>query len=345
MRKKIAVYIDKKPLVSGHAVRGIGVYTRNLVETLKRKKDVKLLSNPRGADIVHYPYFDIFFPTLNVGSGLPTVVTIYDTIPLIYPAHYPPGVKGKVNFLRQKRELGKITAVMTISETSKKDIVRFLDVPQRKIHPIHLAPSKIFKPITNHLSLTTTKRKYNLPDAFVLYVGDVNYNKNILSLVEACKKVGTQLVIVGQQAAQENFDREHIENQPLVHLIEECGNDPDVKRIGYVSDEDLVAIYNLATVYCQPSFYEGFGLPVLEAMACGTPVVATKTQALVEIAEGAALFANPKDVGDIAEKIKNVIDDKKLQGELSQKGLEHVKQFSWEQVADETIKVYKKVVG
>lgn len=337
------IFVDTKPLRTGHAVRGVGSYTRNLIETLKKRGGVKLVNSPRLADVVHIPYFDLFFNTLEV-SGKPTVVTIYDVIPLIYSEHYPPGIRGKINFWRQKWELKKVNAVITISETSKKDIVRFLDVPQQKIRVSHLAPGKMFKPITSHSSLITARKKYNLPDSFVLYVGDVNYNKNVLRLVKACKKIGVPLVIIGKQAAEKDFDRAHIENEPLLHLIEEYGDDPDVVRLGFVSEEDLVKIYNLATVYCQPSLYEGFGLPVLEAMACGTPVAAAKTQALVEIAEGAALFVDPKDTEDISHELKKVLTNKKLQEELSAKGLKHVQNFSWEKHADETLRVYKYIM-
>jgi glycosyltransferase involved in cell wall biosynthesis len=179
----------------------------------------------------------------------------------------------------------------------------------------------------------------------VLYVGDVNYNKNILGLAKACKIAKIPLVIAGKQAAQKEFDREHIENQPLLEFLTKYGEDKQVLRLGFVDDNDLVSLYNLATLCCQPSFYEGFGLPVLEAFACEVPVVAAKTQALVEIAEPACLFADPNDPDEIAEKILQVAEDNELRNQLIERGKVLVKNYSWEKTARETFEVYKKVLG
>jgi glycosyltransferase involved in cell wall biosynthesis len=131
----------------------------------------------------------------------------------------------------------------------------------------------------------------------------------------------------------------------LKEILLELKNNKKIIRLGFVSDEDLVAIYNLATVYCQPSFYEGFGLPVLQAMACGTPVVAARTPALMEIGESACLYADPQDTKDMAQKIKKVLDNSSLQKDLSQKGLRQVKKFSWTKTAEETYKIYEKALS
>lgn len=341
-KSKIKVYFDASPLESVHAIRGVGYYTKNLLEHLHKCKEIKLVSNPREADIVHFPYFDLFFYTLKPVSGIKNVVTVFDVIPLIYPKHYPPGVKGRINLLRQKRALSRVDGVITISETSKKDIVRFLDVPSDKAHPIHLAPNEDFRLITDNKSLTTLQEKYNLPDFFVLYVGDVNYNKNIISLVKACVDIDVPLVIVGKQAAQTEFDRTHIENRDLTELIEKYGNNPNILRLGYVSQGDLVGIYNLASVYCQPSLYEGFGLPILEAQACGTPVVCTKIQVLVEIAESSCLFVN-SDSESIAGGIEELLNNNAAFRELAKKGLQNAKRYSWKKTTLRTIEIYKKV--
>ncbi len=342
----IKVYFDTKPLHAGHVVRGIGTYARSLEQELRKREDIKLVDQEINADVVHYPYFDLFLNTLHIKKDQPTFVTIYDTIPLIYPKQYPPGVKGKLNFLKQKRALKNVSAVITISETSKKDIIRSLDVLQERVYVTQLAPARIFCKLSgNSTLLHRSVEKYNLPERFVLYVGDVNYNKNLSALAAACKQINTPLVIVGKQAAEENINWSHPENKEFRKFIEKYGSDPLVARVGFVPDEDLVKIYNLATIYCQPSFYEGFGLPVLEAMASGTPVVGAKTQALVETAEGAAVFVDPRVTSDIASGLIKVLKDPELQRELSRKGLEHVKRFSWTKTADETIQVYQKVVG
>jgi len=335
------------------AVRGIGVYTSELTKELKNirtgKLEIEIVQKKeiglKKYDIFHYPDFRMYFSFPKISENNKTIVTIHDVIPLIYPKAYPPGLKGNIKLLLQKMLLKKIDAVITVSETSKKDIVRFLGIPQEKIFTIYEAPRSVFRKLEDGSRKLEIKKRYGLPERFVLYVGDVNYNKNILGLVEACKDVQISLVMVGKQAVGENFDRNHPENQSWAIFLDKYGKDKDVIRLGYVTDDDLVCLYNLATLYCQPSFYEGFGLPVLEAFASGCPVVAAKTQALVEIGASACLFADPKNSKDISKKITQVVNNDQIRNELINKGKHRVKDFSWEKTAKETIDVYKQVIG
>lgn len=345
------VAIVTGPRSKGDVVRGIGVYTRLLVEHLKKLKgiEVELVDNI-GADlskydIVHYQKFHPYFFSVPLRHTGPSVLTIHDLIYLIYPEHYPPGIKGSIKFLIQKFLISKIDAIISVSETSKKDIVRFLGIPQEKIFTIREAPREIFRKLEIGNWPLDIQKRYGLPERFILYVGDVNYNKNVLGLAEACKIAQIPLVIAGKQATSENFDRSHPENRPFVRLLQKYGDDKDILRVGFVPDEDLVVLYNLASVYCQSSFYEGFGLPVLEAFASGCPVVAAKTQALVEIGEPACLFCNPKDPKDIAEKISQVLNDRELRNQLVERGKVLVKNYSWDKTAKETLAVYKKVIS
>jgi glycosyltransferase involved in cell wall biosynthesis len=368
------VAVDSGPLKSGHRVRGVGFYTKELTQELQNQGTKRLKIDivdfekvDLGKfDVLHYPYFNPFFLTLPRNRFKLTqkiIVTIHDLTPLIYPKQYPPGLKGTFRYLIQKNAARKADAIITDSEASKKDIVRFLGVPSGKIFPIHLAPASHFRKIKNVNKLQNVKRKYKLPSEFVLYVGDVNYNKNIPTLAKACKVIKRPLVIVGKQAAEVNgrgmgldilqgprdwirylFGRPHPE---LAHYekLSKLFRSSKILKLGFVDDKDLVGIYNLATVYCQPSFYEGFGLPVLEAMACGTPVVISRTQALVEVSDKAALIANPNDAKDMADKIKSILMNRRTDELLREKGLEHVKKFTWEKTARETLKVYKSVIG
>ncbi len=362
------VAIDSGPLSGGHSWRGIGAHTREMIEALKRlkAKGVEINSfdfNSRSEqlnkyDVLHLTSFNPYFlaiPFRKPASKL--VLTIHDLILLIYPKHYVAGIKGKIKFLINRYLINKnVDSIITISETSKKDICRFLEIEQSRVSVVYLAPRKIFKQVFNKQQLAEIKRKYNLPDKFVLYVGDVNYNKNILTLIKACKIVNVPLVVCGKQASEIEtrvninelsgpmdyirylFGRPHPE---IKHYRELLKYNEDFVRLGFVPDEDLVAVYNLASVYSQPSFYEGFGLPVLEAMASGCPVVASKTQALVEIAGDAAIFANPSSQEDLAQKIDEVLENKTVRNNMVKKGLSVVKKYSWEKSARETLDVYR----
>jgi glycosyltransferase involved in cell wall biosynthesis len=371
------VAIDTGALSSGHSVRGIGVMVGEQIAALKSESSKEegieifpvdfLKEDLSKYDIVHYPYFfpyDLTLPSLGKASATKSskiVVTIQDLIQLIYPDKYPPGIRGKINFFNQRLRLKNVDAIITISETSKKDIVRFLGVKEDKITVIYLAPKEIFRVITDKEKLREVSQKYNLPEMFVLYVGDVNYNKNIPTLVRACSEINIPLVICGKQAKDvegggKGLDvlrgpRDYLrflQGKPhpeLAHyeLLIKLFDNRKIMRLGYVSDEDLVCIYNLATVYCQPSFYEGFGLPVLEAFACETPVIIAKTQALTEIAKGAALIADSKEANDFAKKILSLTKDSSKRLHLVRMGSTRLKNFSWEKTAQEMIAVYKKV--
>src|SRR4030042_1905535 len=296
-------------------------------------------------DIIHYPKFHPFFISLPFKKIGKTVITIHDLIYLIYPKAYPPGIKGTIRFWIQKYLIKKVDAIITISATSKKDIVRILGIPQEKVHVVYLAPKEIFKKIEANHRLLAIRRKYRLPEKFVLYVGDMNYNKNISTLADACKIAKIPLVIVGKQAIETNFDKTHPENKPFANFLDKYQNDKEIIRLGFVPDEDMVVIYNLASVYCQPSFYEGFGLPILEALACGTPVVASRIPAHMEIAGDSALFADPKDPNDMAKKITMMLKDNKLKLEYINRGSSKEKNYSWEKTARETFRVHQKVLG
>jgi glycosyltransferase involved in cell wall biosynthesis len=350
----LKVLIDTGPKDSGHKLRGIGMHTAELAQALEgfSDKDIEIsgrnlldLSSKQLADfdIVHYTSFSPFFFTLpSRKPARKMVVTIHDLIPLIYPKHYPPGVRGSLKFALQKRRLKNADAIITISETSKKDICRLFKIPPRKVHVVYLAAKDIYRKIDAGSWQKTMREKYNLPKRFVLYVGDVNYNKNIPGLVEACKIAKIKLVIAGKNALnlEDLVSSGHAEYAHLSRVVNQLGR---ALRLGFVPDDDLVKIYNLASVYCQPSFYEGFGLPVLEAMACGTPVVVSKIQVHKEIADGAAQFADPKDPEKLAGAIEKVLGSPELSSQLVNTANVLVKKFTWKQTAEETLKVYKSL--
>lgn len=338
----INLFFDDSPLSSGHAVRGVGSYTRSLLDEFRKNNDINLVDSSGRADVVHIPYFDLFFNTFRV-SDRPTVVTIYDVIPLIYPKHYPSGIKGKVNFFMQKRKLKFIDRIITISETSKKDIVRFLDVPSEKIYVTYLASSPEFNKMADGKWKVEIKKKYGLPDKFVLYVGDVNYNKNLNNLASTCKKVGIHLVVVGKQLTSTDFDANHTENKSLVEFLKSYGEDSLIIRLGFVPTNDLVKIYNLASLYCQPSLYEGFGLNILDAMTCGVAVAASKIQVFTELYQDCVSYFDPYDVNNMTDNISKLLNNKNVSNLFAEKGINWSRQFSWRKTSKETIDVYKSL--
>jgi len=369
------IAIDSGPLESGHKVRGIGMYTKELVKALNEKteklKNLKIeavdfrKADLSKYDVVHYTHFNPYFLTLPRTKPAREVITIHDLIQLVYPKQYAAGLKGKFRYYLQKSLIKRVDAIIAVSETTKKDIIRLLGIRPKKITVIHEAPRKVFKKLSKDTTaLRSAVVKYKLHNKFVLYVGDINYNKNILGLIKACRIAKIPLVICGKQALDIEtrgvdlpslrgprdwvrfiFGKPHPELAHYKELIKEFKSNNNIYRLGFVPDSELVAIYNLATVYVQPSFYEGFGLPVLEAMACETPVVVARNNALVEVADKAALVADPKDSKEIAEKILEVFNNSSVKIKLVREGIRRVKDFSWEKTAKETMEVYRKVAN
>jgi glycosyltransferase involved in cell wall biosynthesis len=313
-----------KPPVAGHGARGVGFYGQRLFESLKESIDVSWVNFSYiptfGFDLVHFPYFDLFWPTLPPIRSGKTVVTLHDLTPLKFPQHFPLGFRAKIVWPWQKFLLKNVDAVLTDSQCSQKDIEEMVGL--KNVQVTYLAADSVFRPLG-------LKR-----ENYVLYVGGGNWNKNVITLVRACRKINVPLVLVGREFLQKPV--ENIETLSLREVQKEIDGKTIIAK-GFVETQDLVKLYNQARVYVQPSTYEGFGLPVLEAMACGAPVVCGKNSSLAEIAGEAATYANVTDDSDLATAIKRVKASGK---EISQAG-----KFSWKKTAQETIKVYEKVLA
>lgn len=265
--------------------------------------------------------------TLPWTTPKPTVVTCHDLIPISYKTHFPRGIRGEIKWQIQKRVLKGIAQnIITDSQASKDDIEHLLKYPGEHIFSIPLAPRAVFRPVTDKIVLSELKKRYKLNNKFILYVGDVNWNKNVPGLLDSVDKL--PLVCVGKAFAN--------------YQIEKSMN---VIIPGFVSDEDLAGLYSMAAALVYPSFAEGFGFPVLEAMACGCPVVTSNVSSLVEIS-GPAVTVDPykpKDIRRGIDVIVSVSDEQRTN--MIQKGFDWVHHFTWQKVAQETVAVYEKTLS
>jgi len=260
------------------------------------------------------------------------VTTIHDLTFLKYPrTHTPHSVKTHTRHLKRAKKYAD--RIITDSESTKKDLIQY-GIPKDKITVIYLAPAKIFKPLKDKQKLKNIKAKYNLKGPYLLSVGTQEPRKNLKRLIKAHSRLSRQYPKL-QLAIAGKFgwgDR----SRPV----------KGVKLLGFVPDQDLAGLYSGAKAFIYPSLYEGFGFPVLEAMACGCPVITANISSLPELGGQAALYVNPYKISQIAEAIKVVLDlsSEKRQA-IIQKGLIQAKQFSWKKAAQQTLDVYKEVVS
>lgn len=237
------------------------------------------------------------------------VTTFHDLIPIKYPDWSHPKI---IEVFKRRLKLveREIDIVIAVSESTKKDLMKISHIPPEKIKVIYEGVEEYFKPQSQE-EIGKFKSKYNLPDKFVLAVGGVGKRKNIDRIKEASK--GYNLIILGQ--------------------------DIQIQR------EELPLLYSSAGCLVYASLYEGFGLPVLEAMACGTPVITSDTSSMPEVGGEAAVYVDPLSVENMQKKLKIIFNDKELRENMVKKGLERAKQFSWEKAAHDTAAVYRKLVN
>ena len=358
--KKIA--IDISPTIDGNSIRGVGYYTNQLVKSLQneiatnpdyKNWSIDLISDSkldiRNFDLIHYPYFDPFKLTLPKNKKIPYIVTVHDLIPIQFKNHFPPGLKGKIKWLVQKNHLKYAQKIITVSHYSKFIINQLTKYPLSQIFVTYLGADNSFKVINEKNKLEETKKKYNLPTKYVLYVGDINWNKNIPSLVKACLKNKYPLVIVGSTAVKKDIPN-HPWTKDLRWLQSKSRTleHQSTKKLiltGFVPDDELPLIYNLATVYCQPSFAEGFGLPLVQAMQSGCPVAYSQDTCLPEIMEDVGISFNPRSVSNISSVLKKFWIDQKFNQKQRKLGIKRAKIFNWKFTAKQTLAVYNLVLS
>jgi len=267
-----------------------------------------------------------------------SVFTLHDLIFIFHPETHKPLNRWFLT-LMMPRFLRAADAVIAVSECTKRDAIRFYGIPEEKITVIYEGVNPRFRPASPE-TIAAVRARYNLPEHFILYVGTIEPRKNLTALLEAFHYLlathDLRLVIVGKKGwLYEGFFRR----------LRELGLEDRVIFTGYVPDEDLPAIYSAADLFVFPSLYEGFGLPVLEAMACGVPVICSNTSSLPEVAGDAALLVDPADVWALAGAMEQALTDEHLRSELMAKGLERARWFTWEKAAAKTLEVYRGVLG
>lgn len=319
------------PRVRLHAIRLPGKVTQLLWRTIPRTCTQRWIPK---TDLFHGVNF--WLPPLREAGG---VITVHDLGFIVRPDLHTPtqrAIAGKL-----ARSLGRCRQVIVVSEHTRRDFLRFYRFPAGRVSVIHLAAGPSFRPITDPLVLKATRARLGLPQRFILSVATLDPRKNLPGLIRAFHlalvRLPTDCKLVLAGATSQG-------SASILSLIRTLGLSSRVHLTGYVSEGDLPALYNLAACLVYPSYYEGFGLPVLEAMACGVPVVCSNVSSLPEIAGDAARLIAPDDIPAIAEAMMHLVHDPTEADRMRERGLRRAGQFSWEQTARRTLDVYRSVL-
>ncbi len=343
------IALDISPTFDGNSLRGMGYYVKQLAtalqDQLKSNPDFKswkidLITDNRQLrsqkyDLIHYPYFDPYKLTLPPKNSTPVIVTVPDLTPRQFKKHYPVGLKGEIKWFLQKHRLRRVNSIITISHYSRRIINQIIGYPQDRIFVTWLAADPSFQPQKQNLE--NIRKKYRLPPKFVLYLGDIDWNKNIPKLVRACLSLKYPLVIVGSAATKT------VPNHPWtkdIHWLQKQ-NSPYLHLTGYIPDEDLPFFFNLATLCCQPSYAEGFGLAPVKALQSGCPVVYANATSLPEIVDTCSQPFNPHSLTDLKKSLKLLWTSPKLRQKYIDLGLKRAKFFNWSDTALQTLAVYQ----
>lgn len=294
---------------------------------------------------------DIFHGLKNVAPyciDTKTVITVHDITPLLFPSLLP--IKAQMYWNLIKFNIKKANKIIAVSNTTKNDIINKLKIEDGRISVIYHGVSENFKPmetIKKDKKLYFNRFGLKIPEDshIILSVSTIDPRKNYTNLIKALNIIkenannSVHLLIVGK-VDDKNYKNYHLE---VEHLITTNNLWPNVHLLGYVPDEELPILYNLADIFAYPSLYEGFGLPILEAQACRCPVITSNVSSMPEIAGDSAVLVDPYSVEEIASAIYEVSSDTNLRDNLIQKGFENCKRFSWKKCAEETLEIYEEV--
>lgn len=295
---------------------------------------------PRDLSRHRVDLFHGLFPSVPL-FWTPTITTIYDMTPLLLPEYMLHNERLLFGLFLgiYVRRAGHI---LTISEQSKRDIIRLLHVPPDKVSIAFPAAETRFRPMPHSDTWDGVLQQYGIACPFILFVGTLEPRKNIVTLVKAYAalrssgRIAHQLVIVGRKGWL--YDE-------IFETVDMLGLGRNVIFTGAVPDHELAYLYNAATLFVYPSFYEGFGLPPLEAMACGTPVITSCTSSLPEVVGDAGLMVDPRNVEELTCAMTKILGNEALRHEMKEKGLQRASVFSWAETAKQTLRIYEKVLG
>lgn len=281
--------------------------------------------------------FDIYHETAVVPARLPSIASVYSIYDLSLRRHSETHPRERVWFFEYfiKKRLNSAKHILTISEFIRQEIIEELKLPPEIVTAIPLAADPMFVPC-NTADVRKIKIKYTLPESYLLFVGSLEPRKNIDLLIEAMEKLESDipLVLVGWNGWGDKYWKEKIQKKRLADKIIMTGHLPDV---------DLKQIYSGAVALVYPSLYEGFGLPIVEAMACGCPVICSNAASMPEVAGDAAILIDPSSSDDLAESIEKIVNDTEFRQNLVKKGFMQATLFNWEETARQTLELFKKV--
>ncbi|AWK50637.1 glycosyltransferase family 1 protein [Clostridium beijerinckii] len=294
--------------------------------------------NELHTDLYHIPQNGIGF---DFDTEIPTIVTIHDLIPYIMPE-----TVGKGYLERFLRDMPNIISnsygILTVSEYSKKDILKFFSFyPEDKIFVTPLAANNNFKPLDKNNCKLYVEHTFGVKDPYILYIGGFSLRKNVLGLIKAFSKVYKDLnkpykLLLGGGLRDEG--------EKLLTFVKENNLQDKVIFCGYLEDKILPVLYSGCDAFVYPSFYEGFGLPPLEAMSCKAPVITSNLTSIPEVTGDDAILINPYNINELEKSLVTLLNDETLKANLSERGYLRSLEFTWTKTAQNTLKAYKKLV-